>query len=142
MNRADRRKLKKNGCNERGEKIHKLTDKQLDDIVLKALAMKRQEITEQVTSTVTSTFLLFCLDVLHTKFGFGKMKLKRFKFFMDDLSDSVVEEYLTLAEVQDNLQDKIDLEFMYRSISEGEIWTKSHWGDYEQVAPYPVKTKE
>lgn len=138
MNRADRRKMKKSGYNEQGQKVYKLTQKQLDDIVIKAIAMKRQELVEQVTSTVTNTFLLFCLDVLHYKFGFGQMKLKRFKYYMDELSECVSEEYENIEELRQNLSEKIDLEFMYRSVEKGEIYDKRYWGDFEQVTPYPV----
>lgn len=142
MNRAERRKMKKQGYNEQGKKVYKLTQDQLDDIVVKAIELKRTELVEQVTSTVTNTFLLFCLDVLHCKFNFGKMRLKRFKYFMDELSELITDEDCKTEEVREALEEKVDLEFMYRSIKPNEIYTEKHWGDYEQVTPYPQENKE
>ena len=140
MNRAERRALKKNGYNEQGQKVYKLTQSQLDDMIIKAITLKRQEILEQVTSKVTNTFMLFCLDVLHSRFKFGSMRLKRFKYYMDELSDLVMEDYLTTDDVLEALNEEVDLEFMYRPIEKEEVYDKKkYWGEYEDVAPLPKK---
>lgn len=127
MNRADRRKMAKNGYNAKGEKVYNLTQKQLDDIVIQAVNLKRKEILEMVSNKVTTLFTLFCLDVLHSKFGFGNMRLKRFKYFLDDIAESVELEYCSAEDIAETLSEKMDISFMYRPVTEKECYDHRHY---------------
>lgn len=142
MNRAERRALKRNGYNEFGQKVYKLTQKQLDDLVVRAMNLKRREILDDVSTKVTRAFMVLCLDVLNSKFGFGEMRLKRFKYFLDDVSELIVDDYGDVNDIIEDLGERVNLDFMSRRIELDEIYSPSHFGDYEQLAPYPTKDKE
>ncbi len=126
MNRAERRKMKKSGVSVPKQKVYTLTQEQLNDIIASELSKKRQEILNTVSSRLTNTLILFCLDVLHSKFGFGKMKLKRFKYYLDEIAENVEQDYCTTDDILKNLEEEMDLDFMYRKVKRSECFKKIH----------------
>lgn len=126
MNRAERRKMKKSGVSVPKQKVYTLTQEQLNDIIASELSKKRQEILNTVSSRLTNTLILFCLDVLHSKFGFGKMKLKRFKYYLDEIAENVEQDYCTTDDILKNLEEEMDLDFMYRNVKRSECFKKIH----------------
>lgn len=48
--------------------------------------------------------------VLKEKFGFGKVRIKRFYDLFEDLCDSVMRKYLTLEDIIDYLKEECDID--------------------------------
>lgn len=138
MNRAERRKNKKNGCNERGEKILHLTQRQLDSFIRQAIREKQQSLLETVSTNTVNTMLLFTMDILHNKFGFGHLRLKRFKYFMDELCEVSMDDEDAVNTLYSELHEKVNLDFLSRSVEREEVFDFNKiYGEGEVVAPYP-----
>lgn len=54
------------------------------------------------------------LFTLKEKFGFGKVRLKRFHDMFEELCDSVLKDYLTLEDIVDYLKDEYGINLMYK----------------------------
>lgn len=147
MNRAERRKAKKAGIikEKNGEKVYKFTQHQLDNFVTEVLVQQRKETVDLVTAEFIRLMFLTCTEVLHSSFGFGEMRLKRFKYLLENLCDSIEKGYCTLDELEEDLAEHINIDFLKRTVKRNEIYSRKYFGDsgdVEIVNPYPKDEKE
>ena len=88
-NRAERRKAERSM--RAGSMAYQVT---FDD-----LKRIHQEAIDNVTMQVLPRMLLASMEVLHTKFGYGKTRLKRFAEGVFNIYDAVDKRYVTLDEI-------------------------------------------
>lgn len=67
----------------------------------------------KVKENTVGTALAMSEYILRNKFGFGSVRMSRFKDYMNDLADSIVRDYLTVDDIVENLKEEtgIDLSF-------------------------------
>lgn len=139
MNRAERRKAKKAGIikEKHGEKIYKFNQHQLDNFVTEILMQQRKETVERITAEFISLMFLTCTEVLNSQFGFGELRLKRFKYHVEDLCDSIEKGYVTLDDIEGDLAEKMNLDFLRNNVKMNEIYSRKYFDEMEVVNPYP-----
>ena len=71
------------------------------------------EFTLKVKKNATGVVTALSEMVLRDKFGFGTMRMNRFKDYINELADSIEKDYLTVNDVISTIRDEtgIDLEF-------------------------------
>lgn len=88
-NRAERRRAERD--KRKGEAVYQVKAKDFEYIAEEAI--------RRVTLEVLPKCLFASLEVLHTKFGFGKERLRRFAEGVFDVYDGVDREYVTLEDI-------------------------------------------
>lgn len=88
-NRAERRRAER--AKKSGEAVYQVKAKDFEYIAEEAI--------HRVTLEVVPKCLLASLEVLHTKFGFGRERLRRFAEGVFDIYDGVDREYVTLEDI-------------------------------------------
>lgn len=73
-----------------------------------------EEAEEKFKRQVVLYYQAASLFTLKEKFGFGKVRLKRYHDMFEDLCDSVIRDYLTLEDIVDYLKDEYDIELKYK----------------------------
>lgn len=79
--------------------LKKEYDKKLEDI--QAEYNKNIEV---VRADAIETYTLICLESLKTEFGFGDKRLKRFLDKMNDVADSINNDYISKADLMAEFQ--------------------------------------
>ena len=79
-----------------------LPEKELDEFVMK--------VKENATGTVTA----MAEYVLRNKFDYGRKRMERFKFHMNDLADSILRDYLTVDDICQNLKEETGIELYFK----------------------------
>lgn len=52
--------------------------------------------------------------VLRNKFDYGRKRMERFKFHMNDLADSILRDYLTVDDICQNLKEETGIELYFK----------------------------
>lgn len=73
------------------EPVYNMTQAQLDAYVRSEIVKFKKNIANEMTQGVIELYLMQCFDVLHTHFGFGELRLKRFRYYLDSLSDVITD---------------------------------------------------
>ena len=88
-NRAERRRAER--AKKSGGAIYQVKYEDIERI--------HEEAIDNVTMHVLPRMLLASMEVLHTKFGYGKTRLKRFAEGVFNIYDAVDKRYVTLDEI-------------------------------------------
>jgi len=88
LNRALKRQQERESS--KTERVYNLTQKQIDEIV----NMKMLKNIDVIKKDAQNKLILCITDIvdlaLHNKFGFGKKRLKRLEYYVNDIFDRVV----------------------------------------------------
>lgn len=76
--------------------------------IQKPMVKNRRDADKLITSTNRLDMLL-TYTVLHNKFGFGKKRLDRFLYYYNDLLDSYKKNYVTIEDLNTDLQDMVGI---------------------------------
>lgn len=68
------------------------------------------KVKENATGTVTA----MAEYVLRNKFDYGRKRMERFKFYMNDLADSILRDYLTVDDICQNLQEETGIDLFFK----------------------------
>lgn len=79
-----------------------LPEKELDEFVMK------------VKENATGTVMAMAEYVLRNKFDYGRKRMERFKFHMNDLADSILKDYLTVDDICQNLKEETGIELYFK----------------------------
>lgn len=141
MNRAERRKAKKSGIitGKNGEKTYTFNQRQLDNFVTEVLMQQRREIVESITAEFIRVMFLTCSEVLNFHFGFGRRRLSKFKYFVENLCNSIEGGYVTLDEIESGLAEKMNIDFLKSDVKIHEIYSPKEVGEMEILEPYPTE---
>ena len=52
--------------------------------------------------------------VFRNKFDYGRKRLERFKFYMTDLADSILRDYLTVDDICEDLMSETGIDLFYQ----------------------------
>lgn len=88
-NRAERRRAER--AKKSGGAIYQVKYEDIERI--------HQEAIDNVTMQVLPRMLLASMEVLHTKFGYGRVRLKRFAEGVFNIYDAVDKRYVTLDDI-------------------------------------------
>lgn len=83
------KQVRREGKEVKKEPVYNMTQTQLNAYVNREILKFKKELAEEVTTKVISTLLIQCFDVLHNVFGFGSLRLKRFRFHIDKASELI-----------------------------------------------------
>lgn len=110
MNRAERRRQEK----EQGKKkaVYQFTEEQLQDMLNGKINDVKRELTESVVNRVMGDYLTITLMTLYDKFDFSKEQLIDFKKKMDDLSDCITDDYVTIEELRLCMIDELEINLL------------------------------
>lgn len=76
--------------------------------IQKPMVKNRRDADKLITSTNRLDMLL-TYTVLHNKFGFGKKRLDRFLYYYNDLLDSYKKNYVTIEDLNTDLQEMVGI---------------------------------
>lgn len=103
-----RRQAKENGK----KAVYQYTQEQIDSMIAAKLYDVRKEVSEEVVNKVLDDYLSLTLMVLYDKFDFDKDALVKFKKCMDNLSDSVNENYVEIEDLKLTLIEELDINLL------------------------------
>lgn len=89
--------------------VYTLTNAEMTEIVRKEVEKTKQQIKDELSASVVHKFwdiyLLIILNLCYSKLGFKEIRLKRFKFWFEEMLDSIMKGYVS---VEDLRQEMID----------------------------------
>lgn len=115
MNRAERRRLAKQGVVAEKPAVYHLTQNQIDDMIRKAVDEVKDDAVNVATRTAFQMFMSIPVMVLHDKFGFGRIRGSRFMDYAMIWYESVMKGETTLKEVMKISEDLTGVQFIMDS---------------------------
>lgn len=110
MNREERRKAKKEGKAVVKDPTYTLTKSQLDKVIKDSVKEMRENVVKEVVGLTSEMFMVYCYVVLHDTFGFGKVRLHRFREKVDELADCVNGDYCSNQDLCDLVREEFGIE--------------------------------
>lgn len=72
------------------------------------------EFTSKVKQHAAGTVIAMASYVFRNKFDYGRKRLERFKFYMTDLADSILRDYLTVDDICEDLMSETGIDLFYQ----------------------------
>ena len=135
MGRASRRRQQKKEGTLEPKKVatYNYTEEQLKQKITEEMQVFRESTSNAIISRTVSSFIILIADILHSRFGFGETRLKRFFFDFYKLCDELAfeepednEDYLDILKIKQGLIDEgIDIEgLLWNKITAKEVRSK------------------
>lgn len=120
MNRAERRRMAKQGKVVDAPAVYHLTQEQIDQMIHDALVKEldgiREKAVDEATRTAFQMFMSIPVMVLHDKFGFGQIRGNRFMDYAMIWYESVMKGETSLKEIMKIAEDVSGVRFIMDSI--------------------------
>lgn len=88
---AKLKQARREGIAIKKEPVYNMTQTQLDAYVSREILKFKKNISIEITDKIVSTMLIQCFDVLNSYFDFGNLRLQRFRYYMDSLSELIAD---------------------------------------------------
>lgn len=85
------KQARREGKEVKKEPVYNMTQAQLDDYATRQILKFKKDIATEITEKLVGTMLIQCFDVLHNTFGFGNLRLQRFRYKMDEVSEFIAD---------------------------------------------------
>lgn len=110
MNRAERRRQDREQKSKKA--VYQYTEEQLQDMLAKKVMGLKEQVVKEVVDTVLTDYLTITLMVLYDKFDFDRSQLIDFKKKMDDLSDSVNGDWVTIQDLRLCMTEELNIDLL------------------------------
>lgn len=85
------KQARREGREVKKEPVYNMTQAQLDAYVSREILKFKKNIATEITEKLIGTMLIQCFDILNSYFGFGNLRLQRFRFHMDRVSGFIAD---------------------------------------------------